>query len=69
MVEKHGETSEENMTSERDEIIRNAEAAYKRGELSAEDLLWLRIYTAKDLLLADELFKDEILVMPADDEQ
>lgn len=35
---------------ERDQIIRNAEAAYRKGEISMADLLWLRIITAKYLL-------------------
>lgn len=36
--------------AERDEIIRNAESAYRRHEITAAFLLWLRIYTAKELL-------------------
>lgn len=38
---------------ERTEIITNAEAAYRRGEISAFDLLWLRIVTAKYLLFTE----------------
>lgn len=32
---------------EREEIIRNAEAAYKRSEITAEDLLMIRKVTAQ----------------------
>ena len=35
---------------ERKEIIRNAENAYKRGEVSSEFLGWYRVYTAKECL-------------------
>ncbi len=49
---------------ERDEIIKNAEAAYKRGEITAEFLLWYRIYTAKELALAKDLFKKNTYVAP-----
>lgn len=35
---------------ERDEQIRNAEAAYRNGEITLFDLLWYRIITAKYLL-------------------
>jgi len=35
---------------ERAEQIKNAEAAYKRGEISAAELLWYRIITAKAIL-------------------
>lgn len=34
---------------ERDEIVRNAEQACKKGEITKEFLLWLRIFTAKHL--------------------
>jgi hypothetical protein len=39
---------------ERDEIICNAEQAYRDGEISAEDLLQIRIVTAKYILGMDE---------------
>jgi hypothetical protein len=35
---------------ERDEIIKNAESAYRRGEISAAFLAWYRRFTAKELL-------------------
>ena len=35
---------------ERAEQIKNAEAAYKRGEITVAQLLWYRIITAKYLL-------------------
>ena len=35
---------------ERDEIIKNAEDAYHKGEITAEDLLMIRIITAKAIL-------------------
>ena len=38
-----------NAAQERRQIIRNAEAAYKRNEISEAALLWLRIVTAKYL--------------------
>ena len=38
-----------NATQERNQIIRNAEAAYRRHEITAADLLWIRIITAKYL--------------------
>ena len=36
-----------------DECIRNAEAAYKRGEVTAEWLAWYRVFLAKELLTVD----------------
>jgi hypothetical protein len=39
-----------NANQERKQIIKNAEAAYRRHEITAAFLLWLRIYTAKFLV-------------------
>jgi uncharacterized membrane protein len=54
MVTTNGKTSKENQMTEaeieRAEQIANAEAAYKRGEITAEELLWFRIITAKYIL-------------------
>ena len=36
-----------NAKQERAEQIKNAEAAYLNGEITAEQLLWFRIITAK----------------------
>jgi hypothetical protein len=38
---------------ERAEQIANAEAAYKRGEITAEFLAWYRTFTAKAILERD----------------
>ena len=38
---------------ERAEQIKNAEAAYKRGEITAAELLWYRIITAKAITVID----------------
>lgn len=43
--EKHGYSMTPEL--ERAEQIKNAEAAYKRGEISAEWLAWYRQFTAK----------------------
>jgi len=40
---------------ERAKIIRNAESAYRTGEINAVQLLWIRIITAKYLLKAYEI--------------